>query len=122
MNKFYHSLTYRFLAQKGRRKHYFFDLVDRTSDPAIFQLWDKGNKYPIEAQITVDNSSDTPTEIAQFTHKGIDITLRADICMGKGYPISEEGKAEKRRDQQLDADLGLTPKIFQDLISNKQRY
>lgn len=119
MNKFYHSLTYRFLAQKGRRKHYFFNLVDRSSDQATFHLRDKVNQELIKAQITIDNSSDTPIEIAQFTYNGIDIILRSDFCMPKGYPISEEGQAEKRRDQQLDADLGLTPKIFRELIATK---
>ncbi len=119
MNKFYHTLTYRFQAQKGRRKHYFFNLVDRTSEPATFQLFEKGKKYLIQAQITIDNSSDTPTETAKFTYNGVDIILRADVCMGKGYPISEEGQAEKCRDQQLDADLGLTSKIFWELISAK---
>ncbi len=122
MNKFYHSLTYRFQAQKGRRKHYFFNLVDRTTDPATFQVFEKGEKYLLQAKITIDNSSDIPTEIAKFTYNGVDITLRADVCMGKGYAISEEGQAEKRRDQQLDADLGLTPKYSGNLYQQNNNF
>ncbi len=119
MNKFYYSLNYRFKAQKGRRKHYFFELVDRTSDQATFQLRDKGNNDIIKAQIVVDNSADTPTETANFTYNDIEFQLRADVCAVKGYPITEAGQAEKMRDRQLDEAMGLTSEILGELIRNQ---
>lgn len=102
MNKFYPSLIYRFMNQNGGRKHYLFNLVNRTSDQATFHLRDKGNQDLIQAQIDVDYFIDIPTETAKFTYKGIDFKLRADFYISKGYPISEDEKAIKFRDQQLD--------------------
>ncbi len=105
MNRFYHSLTYRFLAEKGGRKHYFFDLVDRTWGEATFRLRDKDCKFPVTAQIIVDNSSDVPTETAKFTYKGVDFELRADFFIGKGYNMTPADRRKKQEDKLKDLHL-----------------
>lgn len=105
MNRFYHSRTYRFSAQKGNLNQYLFDLVNRTCGEATFRLSDKGFQFPIKAQIEVDYSSDTPTETAKFTYKGIDFQLRADLYMSKGYNMTAADQSKKQEDQLKDLHL-----------------
>lgn len=102
MNKFHKSLIYRFLNQRGGRRHYLFDLVDRTSDQATFHLRDKGNEDLIEAKINLDKSSYIPVEIAKFIYKGMEFQLRADLYMGENPQISNYNEAKMPDDRQLD--------------------
>ncbi len=103
MNKFHKSLIYRFLNQRGGRRHYLFDLVDRTSDQATFHLRDKGNEDLIEAKINLDKSSYIPVEIAKFIYKGMEFQLRADFYVGESHHNSVNNQAKMPDDMQLDA-------------------
>ncbi len=102
MNKFHKSLIYRFLNQRGGRRHYLFDLVDRTSDQATFHLRDKGNEDLIEAKINLDKSSYIPVEIAKFIYKGMEFQLRADLYVGENPQISNYNEVKMPDDRQLD--------------------
>ncbi len=99
MNKFYFSRAYIFSAATGRRKSYFFSLVERSGSKVVFQLRDKGNTRTVESTIVVHGD----TETATFMWQGIKITLRADQYIPKGYRISAAGQSEKHADQIRDA-------------------
>lgn len=93
MNKFYYSRTYTFEAPKGRRKHYFFNLVERFGQGAPSRLNDKDNTDVIPATIEMDGD----TETATFLYRGYEYSLSADRFIPKGYPTNIEGQPEKKR-------------------------
>lgn len=101
MNKFYYSRTYTFEAPKGRRKHYFFNLVDRFGECASFKLTDKDNNDVIPATIKMDGD----TETATFLYRGYEYSLRADRFIPKGYPLNIDGRLEKKDDMHKDIHL-----------------
>ncbi len=105
MNRFYHSRTYRFSAQRENLNQYIFDLVNRTCGEATFRLRDKGFQFPIKAQIKVDYSSNIPTETAKFTYKGIDFELRADFFMAKRYNMTPADRRKKHEHKLKDLHL-----------------
>lgn len=101
MNRFYYSRSYTFEAPKGRRKHYFFHLVERHGSNAIFRLIDKDNTKTVEAAIVMDGD----TETAAFTFHGSELSLRADRFIPKGYPMTPKGRIEEEDDRLKDAYL-----------------
>lgn len=98
MNKFYFSRTYTFEAPEGRRKHYFFNLVDRTNDEATIRLRDKNNTDEIVAPITNYDI----TERVAFEYKGMKFQLAADRYIPKGYDLTDAGRSEKHEDMLKD--------------------
>ncbi|MDE6368706.1 MAG: hypothetical protein K2K94_05660, partial [Muribaculaceae bacterium] len=92
---------YTFDAPKGRRKHYFFNMVERCGAKVRFRLNDKDGAETEEVGIILDGD----TESASFTLRDIEISLRADRYIPKGYPVKAEGRIEKTEDQLRDAHL-----------------
>ena len=101
MNKFYYSRSYIFEAPRGRRKHYFFHLVERFGEGASFRLNDKDNSDVIPATIVPDGD----TETATFLYRGHEYSLRADRYHSKGYPLNIAGMLDKKDDKLKDAHL-----------------
>lgn len=101
MNKFYHTRTYTFDVPSGHRKHYFFNLVERFGEAASFRLNDKNNHDVISATIEIDGD----TETATFLYMGHEYSLRADRFIPKGYPMTLNGRLEKKDDRLKDAHL-----------------
>ncbi len=101
MNKFYYSRTYTFEAPKGNRKNYFFNLTERYGQVAAFKLNDKGNDDVISATIETDGD----TETATFIYMGHEYSLRANRFIPKGYPMTINGRLEKKDDRLKDAHL-----------------
>ncbi len=101
MNKFCYTLSYTFQNPSGRRKHYFFNLVERFGEVASFKLTDKGNYDVIPASIETDGD----TETATFLYMGKEFSLRADRFIPKGYNLTLNGRLEKKDDLLKDAHL-----------------
>ncbi|MDE6238551.1 MAG: hypothetical protein K2M54_01010 [Muribaculaceae bacterium] len=101
MNKFYYSRTYTFEAQKGARKHYFFNMVERYGEVASFRLTDKDCDAVAQATIVAGGDAET----VRFLYRGYEFTLRADRYIAKGYPVNAEGRIEKVDDKLRDAHL-----------------
>ena len=105
MNKFYYSRTYVFDSPAGGRKHYFFNLVERHADTASFRLRDKDNTDTVSAKINTDYTTEEGTESVSFEYKGIKFELSGDKHIPKGYPMAEDGHAQKREDYLKDAHI-----------------
>ena len=101
MYKFYYSRTYTFEAPKGQRKHYFFNLVERYGECGSFRMNENDNSDVIPATIRLDGD----TEIATFLYRGYEYSLRADRYISKGYPMTLNGRMEKKDDRLKDAHL-----------------
>lgn len=101
MNKFRYTRTYTFEGPTGTRKRYFFNLVERFGEAASFSLNDKGNNDVIEVSLTTDGD----TEVTTFLYYGKEYTLRSDRFIAKGYPITINGRLEKKDDCLKDAHL-----------------
>lgn len=101
MNKFCYSRTYTFEAPKGRRKHYFFNLVWRFGEVASFRLRDKDETCSADAKIEIDGD----TETATFLFYGYEYSLRADRFIPKGYPLDIDGRLEEKDDRLKDAHI-----------------
>ncbi|MDE7414492.1 MAG: hypothetical protein K2N05_12005 [Muribaculaceae bacterium] len=101
MNKFYYSRTYIFEAPKGRRKYYFFNLVERFGECASFRLNHKDNEDVIPAIVKMDGETETTT----FFYRGFEYSLRADRFISKGYRLNVEGRMEEKDDRLKDAHL-----------------
>lgn len=91
--KFLFARTYTFDAEKGRRKHYFFELVERHGKKVSFRLRDKGNADVIESVLMVEED----IECATFVCKGVEIELRADRYISKGISTPRLPKSELMR-------------------------
>ena len=101
MNKFYYSSTYTFDAPKGTRKHFFFNLVQRFGECALFKPTDKDNSDVIPATLEMNGE----TETATFLYRGYEYSLRADRFIPKAYSLNIDGQLEKNDDKLKDAHL-----------------
>lgn len=99
--KFLYSGTYIFESPSGKRRHWFFNLVERFGEGASFRLTDKDNDDVIPTAIEMDGEVETAT----FLYYGIEYTLRADRYQPKDYPQTIDGRLEKKDDALLDAHL-----------------
>lgn len=99
--KFKYSRTYPFETAEGHRRHYFFNLVERFGEAASFRLNQKDNTDTIDATIVMDGDVET----ARFLYYGHEYSLRADRSQPKGYPLSIDGRLEKKEDILRDAHL-----------------
>lgn len=99
MNQFYFSRTYTFKSATGKRKRYFFNLIDSTSNEVTFCV--KGNTDTVSAKIVKDNDTDTAT----FLYKDCKCTLRADEYIPKRYPVLLKGMLERKEDWMRDAHM-----------------
>lgn len=98
-NKFQYSRTYIFECDKGKRRLYFFNLVERFGEVASFRLIDKDNTDVISEAIEMDGEVET----VNFLYYGKEYTLRADLYQPKGYPVTIDGRLEKKDDELKDA-------------------
>lgn len=91
--KFLLTRSYRFEAEKGRRKHYFFHVVERHSNKVTFRLTDKDNTEEIETDVVLDGE----IERAGFVCKGAKIELHADRYTPKGVQTPRLPEPELRQ-------------------------
>lgn len=69
----------------------FFELTSRTGQDAAFRLRDKGNQLEVTARLNVDGH----TERVAFQWQGIEVELRADRYIPKGFSTPRlESEAE----------------------------
>lgn len=81
MTKFLFTRAYTFEAEKGARKHYFFELVNRYGEAMSVRLRDKDNADVIDLTIEMDGDVGTAT----FLYYGKEYNLRADRFIPKGF-------------------------------------
>lgn len=99
--KFLYSRTYTFESPTGKRKHWFFNLVERFGEGASFRLTDSDNDDVIPTTIEMDGEVETVI----FLYYGKEYTLSADRYQPKGYQKTIDGRLEKKDDVLTDAHL-----------------
>ena len=106
MERFIFTRSYTVLLPKalpkmGRRRRFFFHLLERSGNKASFCIRTKGNEDVIPAIIKREGDK----EIAAISYQGVDFILTADEYISKGYPFTEEGMRERMDDHLKDGYL-----------------
>lgn len=101
MEIFQFTKSYTFLAPKGRKKRFFFKLIERCFNQVTFVFYEKGDTEFAHGKLSMDGD----TEVANCHFNGVECTVRADEYIPKGYRISWAGRLEEREDHRRDAYL-----------------